>query len=395
MKKVFLKKGRKKNVLLRHPWIFSGAIEKIDYNVEPGDLVEVCDYFGKFIAKGYINPKSQIAIRIMTWEKDENPEDKDFIVNRLRAAINLRKAHFDPSITNAFRLVNSEADFIPGLIVDRYNDIIVVQILTLGMEKFKETVVEFLKDYLSPRCIYERSDLYVRKKEGLDLKRGIIYGNLPKRQEILENAHAFLVDIEEGQKTGFYLDQKDNRRELLRFCNGKKILNCFAYTGAFSVYALKGGAEYAVNVEISSSSTELAKEIMHLNQLRDEQQEFIVGDAFNVLRALKEEKREFDLVILDPPKFAHAQGKLENAIRGYKDINLQAMQLLKPGGILFTFSCSGSVSLELFSKIITWAAMDARKSVQVIKRLGQPMDHPYLTTFMESEYLKGLVCKVY
>jgi len=293
MKRVFLKKDRKKNVILRHPWVFSGAIDKIDPTVEPGDIVEICDYSGNGIAKGYINPKSQITIRIMTWEKDENPGDKNFIINRLRSAIDLRIGYFDPSKTNAFRLVNSEADFMPGLIVDKYNDIVVIQILTLGMERFRKIIVEFLKDYLSPKCIYERSDMPIRKKEGLDLKKGVIYGTPVTKQEVIENGHSFLVDIQEGQKTGFYLDQKDNRKELMKFCQGKRILNCFAYTGAFSVYALKGGAEHAVNVEISMPAIKLAKEIMCLNQLRENSQKFIVGDVFDVLRALKEENKRF------------------------------------------------------------------------------------------------------
>ena len=394
MKKVYLKKGRKKSVLLRHPWIFSGAIEKVDKNITPGEVVEVYDHKGKFLAKGYINPNSQIAIRILTWNKEEDVLSKEFISNRLKSAIDIRLNHFDQSITNAFRLVNSEADLLPGLIVDKYNDTIVVQILTLGMEHFKDKIIEFLIEYLSPKCIYERSDTVVRKKEGLPLKKGAIYGRLNGPVEIIENSFLFLVDVQQGQKTGFYLDQRDNRKELLLFCKGKKVLNCFSYTGAFSVYAMKGGASRTVNIEFSHSAIELAKKIMEINHIRKESQEFIEGNAFQILRDMKRRGEKFDLIIMDPPKFAHTQGKLENALRGYKDINLQAMQLLNPGGILFTFSCSGAISLELFSKTVTWAAMDVNKNVQVLKRLTQPIDHPYLTSFLESEYLKGLICKL-
>ncbi len=394
MKKVFLKEEKKKSVLIKHPWIFSAAIERIEHSVKPGDIVEVCDRNGKFLAKGYINPKSQITIRILTWQKDEDPEDRGFIEERLKSAIDQRLAFFDQRNTDSFRLVNSEADFIPGLIVDKYRDVIVVQFLTAGIERFRERIISFLVDYLSPKGIYERSDSSVRKKEGLGLKKGILYGNVPERQEILENGIPFLVDVKNGQKTGFYLDQRDNRREILNFCKGKKVLNCFSYTGAFSVYALKGGAEYVMNVEISKSAVDLSKEIMELNEL-SQPQDFLIENAFDALRKIRKKGMKFDLIILDPPKFAHTHEKIESAIRGYKDINLQAMKLLEKGGILFTFSCSGAISLELFSKIITWSAMDARRQIQVIKRLGQPIDHPHLTSFLESEYLKGLICRVY
>ena len=394
MKKVYLKKGRKKSVLLRHPWIFSGAIEKIDRSITAGEIVEIYDHRGNFLAKGYINPKSQITIRILSWNKEEDVTDIRFISERLKSAIDMRLNYFDQSVTNAFRLVNSEADFLPGLIIDKYNDTIVLQILTLGMEQFRDKITEFLLEYLSPKCIYERSDTIVRKKEGLSLKKGIIYGKLQKPVRIIENGLEFLVDVQDGQKTGFYLDQRDNRKELLLFCKDKKVLNCFSYTGAFSVYAIKGGAKLTVNIEFSRSAIELAKKNMEINHIKKETQEFIEGNAFELLRNMKKRGKKFDLIIMDPPKFAHTQGKLENALRGYKDINLQAMQLLNPGGILFTFSCSGAISLELFSKTITWAAMDANKNVQVIKRLAQPMDHPHLTSFLESEYLKGLICKI-
>ncbi len=392
-KRVFLKKGRKKSVLMRHPWIFSGAIDRVDRSVNPGDIVDVYDYTGRFLAKGYINPKSQITVRILTWNQDDDPSSDEFLANRLKNAIDMRMNYFDQSVTNAFRLVNSEADFLPGLIVDKYNDTIVIQVLTLGMEMLRDKIIKILIDMLSPKCIYERSDTQIRKKEGLSPKKALIYGDVEDRVEILENGFRFLVDVQNGQKTGFYLDQRDNRKELLNFCKGKKVLNCFAYTGAFSVYALKGGAEKVVNVEFSPSAIELGKEIMKLNFL-DERSEFVGGDAFEVLRKMKKRKEMFDLIILDPPKFAHTQGSIENALRGYKDINLQAMKILNPGGILFTFSCSGAVSIEMFSKTVTWAAMDAKRDVHVIKRLGQPIDHPHLTSFLESEYLKGLVCRV-
>ncbi len=392
-KRVFLKKGRKKSVLMRHPWIFSGAIDRVDRSVNPGDIVDVYDYTGRFLAKGYINPKSQITIRILTWNQDDDPSSDEFLANRLKNAIDMRMNYFDQSVTNAFRLVNSEADFLPGLIVDKYNDTIVIQVLTLGMEMLRDKIIKILIDMLSPKCIYERSDTQIRKKEGLSPKKALIYGDVEDRVEILENGFRFLVDVQNGQKTGFYLDQRDNRKEILNFCKGKKVLNCFAYTGAFSVYALKGGAEQVVNVEFSPSAIELGKEIMKLNFL-DERSEFVGGDAFEVLRKMKKRKEMFDLIILDPPKFAHTQGSIENALRGYKDINLQAMKILNPGGILFTFSCSGAVSIEMFSKTVTWAAMDAKRDVHVIKRLGQPIDHPHLTSFLESEYLKGLVCRV-
>ncbi len=397
MKRVFIKKGRKKSIMLKHPWIFSGAIEKIDPDIKAGDMVLICDNSGKPLALGYINPYSQITIRIISWdiEKEKSWKYDKLIIDKLKNAIDLRINYFNLLETNAFRLVNSEADLLPGLIIDKYDKTLVIQILTLGMDRFKDVIVNFLLDYLSPKCIYERSDTYVRKKEGLQLIKGPIHGNPPEKQEILENGYKFLVDIKNGQKTGFYLDQRDNRKELLKFCREKIILNCFSYTGAFSVYGLKGGAKHVINLEASNSAIELAKEIMHLNKLDKYGQTFIAGNVFEILRAMKKEGKKFDLIILDPPKFAHTQSNLDNAIRGYKEINLQAMQLLKPGGILFTFTCSGTISHELFSKIITWAAMDSKRIVQVIKRLTHPIDHPYLTSFLESEYLKGLICKIF
>jgi 23S rRNA (cytosine1962-C5)-methyltransferase len=272
----------------------------------------------------------------------------------------------------------------------------VVQFLTLGIERWKAELVGLMGDLLKPRGIYERSDVEVREKEGLAQVSGLLHGEEPPDLvEVMENGHCFLVDIKTGHKTGFYLDQRDNRHKLTRYCPGKEVLNCFAYTGAFAVYAAAAGARRITNVESSAEALELARRNMALNGFADRGDEYVEGDVFQVLRAYRDQGRVFDLIILDPPKFAYSQHQVESACRGYKDINLLAMQIIAPGGILFTFSCSGLVSPDLFQKVLFGASVDARRDVQIIEKLSQASDHPILLTFPESEYLKGLVCRVF
>ena len=397
MAKILLKRGREKPVLNRHPWIFSGAIKRIEGEVADGEVVEAADYRGRFLARGYLNRRSQITVRLLSWDESE-VIGGDFWRRRLEQAVASREALANDPSTDAYRLVNAESDLLPGLIVDRYGDYLAVQFLTLGIERWKAELVGLMAGLLKPRGIYERSDVGVRKKEGLDQVSGLLQGEEPPDLvEMMENSRRFLVDIKTGHKTGFYLDQRENRQKLTRYCLGGEVLNCFAYTGAFAVYAAAAGAGRITNVESSAEALELARRNLALNgstELADRDDEYVEGDVFQVLREYRDQGRVFDLIILDPPKFAYSQHQVESACRGYKDINLLAMHIIAPGGILFTFSCSGLVSPALFQKVLFGASVDACRDVQIIEKLSQASDHPILLAFPESEYLKGLVCRV-
>ena len=393
--KVVLKRGREKPVLNRHPWIFSGAIKNVEGECADGDIVTVVDSRDSFLAQGYLNRRSQITVRLLSWIEEEII-DRGFFRHRLERAIAIRRPLQEDQTTNAYRLVNAESDFLPGLVVDRYNEYLVIQFLTLGIEKWKGEIVSILGELLPSRGIYERSDVEVREKEGLPPATGLLAGQeRPALVHIIENGHRFIVDIKQGQKTGFYLDQRENRQKLARYCRGKTVLNCFAYTGAFAVYAAGAGAKKVVNVESSAEALQLAQRNMALNGFDGRDDEYVEGDVFQVLRQYRAEGRSFDLIVLDPPKFAYSQSQVQAACRGYKDINLLAMQMLRPGGILFTFSCSGLISPELFQKVLFGASVDAGRGVQIIEKLTQGFDHPILLSFPESEYLKGFICRVW
>ncbi len=394
MTTVILKRGKEKPVRNRHPWIFSGAIARLEGDPADGEVVDVMDHSRHWLARGYLNRRSQIVARLLTWERDE-AVDRAFFQRRLERAIAARRPLADDPATDAYRLANAESDLLPGLVVDRYGEWVVVQVLTLGMEQWKEAVVETLAGVLRPRGIYERSDVDVRGKEGLSPARGVLWGaEPPEVVAVTENGHRFWVDVRRGHKTGFYLDQRENRARLVKYCAGRTVLNCFAYTGAFAVYALAGGAVRVVNVDSSAEVLELARRNVADNGFGDRAVEYVAGDVFRVLRRYRDQNRAFDLIILDPPKFAHSQSQVRAACRGYKDINLLGMQLLRPGGILFTFSCSGLVSTDLFQKVVFGASVDARQDVQIVERLWPGSDHPVLLSFPESAYLKGLVGRV-
>jgi 23S rRNA (cytosine1962-C5)-methyltransferase len=391
---VVLRPGREKPVLNRHPWIFSGAIGRIDGSPADGEIVEVVDREHKFLAKGYINRHSQIAVRLLTWSRQENP-DQAFWRKRIEAAVERRRTWLQDESTTACRLVHAESDLLPGLVIDRYGDYLVLQALTLGIDQRKAEIASILAELLHPQGIYERSDVDVRAKEHLESSVGVLFGEEPPELlEIRENGHRFLVDVKNGQKTGFYLDQRDNRGRLAAYSLGRNVLNAFAYTGSFSVYAASAGAGQITNVDTSEEALALARSNMQRNKLGERNDEYVEGDVFNVLRQFRDEGREFDLIILDPPKFAYSRSQVQAACRGYKDINWLAMQLLRPGGILFTMSCSGLVAADLFQKVVFGASVDARRDAQVLERLSQSADHPVLLTFPEGEYLKGLVCRV-
>jgi 23S rRNA (cytosine1962-C5)-methyltransferase len=387
---ITLKANRDKPLRFKHPWVFSGALDRIDPAISDGDVVDVVTSQGEFLARGYLNRKSQISVRVLTWDEKEII-DEGFWARRLGVAISWRVM----GDHEARRLVNAESDGLPGLIVDRYGEWLIVQALTLGSEKFKPVFVQQLQALLRPRGIYERSDVDVREKEGLPQASGVLAGvEPPDRVEIDENGYRYRVDVKRGHKTGFYLDQRENRRKIQAYVDGAEVLNLFSFSGGFAVSALKAGAKSVVNVDSSAEALQLAKENLRLNGLPVSEQDFVEADVFSYLRQLRAEQRAFDVIIADPPKLAQSQSQLERAARAYKDLNLIALQLLRPGGYLITFSCSGLVTPDLFQKIVFGAAIDARRDAQIIERLSQASDHPVLLSFPEGEYLKGLVCRV-
>jgi 23S rRNA (cytosine1962-C5)-methyltransferase len=393
MSKIILKPGREKSVLRRHPWIFSGAIKQSEHVSQNGETVDVLSADGKWLARGAYSPNSQIRVRIWSFHPDE-AINAHYFHNRFHRAIEARAALFSSQQVTAFRLINSESDGLPGLIVDRYGDFLVCQFLSAGVEFWKQEIIDQLNTILSPVGIYERSDFDVRAKEGLQPVSGILKGSEPPDLvEIQENEIRFLVDIKKGHKTGFYLDQRENRMAAAEFACGKSVLNCFAYTGGFGLWSLHGGAESLVNIESSTLAITLTQKNVTLNGFDSNKIENIEGDVFQVLRKFRATNRLFNFIILDPPKFADSASQIQKASRGYKDINLLGFTLLKPGGILFTFSCSGHISLDLFQKIVADAALDARRDVQIIRYLSQAADHPIALNFPEGRYLKGLACR--
>jgi len=367
-----------------HPWIFSGAIERVEGSEETG-VADVLDSKGNWLARGLYNQRSQIRVRLLTWQQETI--DGDFFARRLRQAFALRHKHLSPS-TNAYRIVNGEGDFLPGLIVDRYDRFLVCQFFTAGMAQFKGDIAAALNEFDSSSGIFERSEGRVGGEEGLDSSVGVLSGEAPpEATAIEENGQKFLVDIRRGQKTGFFLDQRDNRAFLSTVSRDRSVLNCFSFSGAFSVYAYAGGATEVVTLDSSMSALQLAEKNLALNGFADAPGEILKGDAFAYL---KEIDKKFDLVVLDPPSLAHKRTDVEAAAGGYKFLNLHALKHLNPGGLLLTFSCSQHISIDLFQKIAFGAAVDARRKVAVIKRLSQPLDHPFSLHHPEGEYLKGL-----
>ena len=394
MKRLTLKKGREKALLRRHPWVFSGAVQSVEGDPDTGETIAIHDAHGQFLAWGAYSPASQIRARVWHWEQGE-PVDVDFFRHRLQAAISLRRDWIDPAVTTAYRLVHAESDGLPGLVVDRYNDVLVVQILAAGTERWRAQIVSALDELLSPACIYERSDVAVRELEGLTPRTGLLFGGLPDQPLVItENGLRFEVDLAGGQKTGFYLDQRDNRQFCRQIAGGRSVLNGFAFTGGFTAYALAGGAASVLSIDSSEDALQLAKVNVRHNGLAADHCDWIIGDMFEALRTLRDRGQQFNLVILDPPKFAPTAAQAKQAARGYKDINLLGFKLLNPGGILMTFSCSGGVDMNFFQKIVADAALDAGVNAQLLYRLGQALDHPTHLAFPEGTYLKGLVCQV-
>lgn len=390
---ITLKPGRERSVLNRHPWIFSSAIAPGSRVPPDGAVVEVLSSDGTWLARGTWSGNSQIQIRLWSWSEDE-PIDGALIHSRIARALDGRTALADDSATNAYRLVFSESDGIPGLIADRYGDYIVVQLLTVGAALRAQSIVEALVELLQPRGIYERSDADVRAKEGLEPEARLLWGTAPDGPiEILENDQRYLIDFTSGHKTGAYLDQRTNRRRVAAYCRAAEVLSCFSYTGGFELQAAAAGAKQITAIDSSADALSIAAQNFERNGLSVPVEQ-VEGNVFSELRRFRAESRSFDVIILDPPKFVQNRSQLDRATRGYKDINLLAMQLLRPNGILATFSCSGLVSIDLFQKIVFGAAVDAKREVQILERLSQAPDHPVLLTFPEAEYLKGLICRV-
>ena len=401
MDTIILKSGREKSLIRRHPWVFSGAVQKVEGQPGLGDTVLVKSSKGQVLGIAAYSPHSSIRARI--WEfgdaEDELPLAErfpDFLKEKMRIAIyNRINSKLFNSSNNAIRLIHAESDGLPGLIVDQYNDWLVVQFLTAGVEKWKELIVENLAEITGLKNIYERSDVDVRKLENLPEKSGVLMGSQPPAEiEIVENGMRFLVDIQHGHKTGFYLDQRDNRYAMQKYVKGKRVLNCFSYTGGFSVSCLAAGAQQVVSIDSSEDVLALGKRNLALNELPADKAEWICADVFHELRAMRDRRESFDVIILDPPKFAPTAAQVRSAARGYKDINLLAFKLLNPGGILATFSCSGGVDRALFQKIVADAALDAGVEAQILEYLSQAADHPIALNFPEGEYLKGLICRI-
>ncbi len=422
---IVLHAGREKSVLRRHPWIFASAIERIEGTLDSGDTVAVCDAAGSFLAWAAYNPNSQMTARIWSWDEAE-VIDTAFIHSRIARALDLRHDLSLSKDSNGMRLIHGESDGLPGLIVDRYDNVLVMQLGSAGAERWRDAITDALWELCQPVCIYERSDSDGRELEGLPRRNGIVRGELPESVEVKEHGLCFAVDVAEGQKTGFFLDQRENRRLTGELARDRDVLNCFCYTGGFSLYALRGGAKSVLSIDISADAVAAAERNVALNELdvaastrrceasgageaalhsqpSDEcppnvmnagRAEWQCADVFAALRKLRDQNRKFDLVILDPPKFAPTAAFAEKAARGYKDINLLGFKLLRPGGLLFTYSCSGGISEDLFQKIIAGAALDAGVDAQIVHQLHASADHPVLLSFPEGAYLKGLVLRV-
>jgi 23S rRNA (cytosine1962-C5)-methyltransferase len=387
-----LNPGREKSLLRRHPWVFSGAIARMDGDPSSGETVNLIAADGQFLALAAFSPRSQIRARIWTFESSESV-DAEFFRIRIKNAIASREPWLDKGKTNAVRLIHAESDRLPGLIVDRYGDTLVLQSLTAGSEYWKETIASLLNEETGLSTIFERSDADVRELEGFTPRIGPLRGTLkPQPIIITENGLKFHVNIETGHKTGFYLDQRFNHQRLRELAEGRSVLDCFCYTGGFTVNALAGEARSVLSVDTSSDALAMCRENCSLNNLPLDRLDTLDGDVFQVLRKFRDEGRSFDLVILDPPKFAPTAAQAARAARGYKDINLLAFKLLSPGGILVTFSCSGGIDAGLFQKIIASAALDAGVEAQIVERMSQAPDHPVALNFPEGAYLKGLVC---
>ena len=387
MATVTLRKTRETRVRGGHPWIYASEIEKVEGAFENGDIVDIQDFRAKFIGRGFYNPLSQISLRVLT--RNDEPCDRAFFERRVRDAWEYRKLLCDPM---SCRLIYSESDFLPGLVVDKFADILVLQSLSQGIERIKDMLCDILMDVVQPAGIWERSDVPVRRLEGLEQTTGLLRGEVPDVVEMRENGIRFLVDVKRGQKTGFFLDQKQNRAAIAPLCKGARVLDCFCHNGSFSLHAAKYGAASVLGVDISEEALDVARENARLNDF--DNVTFEAHNCFDLLRELTDAGEQYDLVILDPPAFTKNKAAVQSALRGYKEINLRGLKLTRPGGFLVTCSCSQHVLPEMFQDVICQAARDAKKRIRLVEYRTQGYDHPILPQSIETKYLKTMILQV-
>ncbi len=388
MAKIILKRGEEKDIQVGNQWVFDNEVEKIEGSYEPGDIVDVYSFKNNFLARGYINPKSRILVRLLTRNQEEI--DKEFFRKKITTAWEYRKML---GYTESCRVIFGEADLIPALIVDKFGDYLSIQTLSLGIEKYKELIVELLEEIIQPKGIYERNDVALREKEGLVQKKGFLKGPFDTTVEIVENQVKMLVDIENGQKTGYFLDQRENRAALKPFVKDARVLDTFCHTGGFSMHAAYYGAKEVTAVDISEHAIEYVNRNAVLNGLQDKIKG-VTANVFDLLKEYQTQGEKFDVVILDPPAFCKTKSALEGAYRGYKEINLRGMKLVKPGGFLITCSCSHYMYPEIFTKMLKEAAKDARKILRLVESRTQSKDHPIMFGSDESHYLKCMIVQV-
>lgn len=385
MGQVYLKPGKEKRVYSGHPWVFLSDIDHADKNVHPGDTVSVCTKQGRFLAKAVYNPRSQIALRILSLF--DEPVDEAFIRNRVHRAVDYRRKFAD---LQSCRLIHAEADGLPAIVVDSFGPVLSLQCLSFGMSKYQEIIVDALAEELSPLGIYERNDVPIRRLEGMEQSTGVLYGEVPDQVEISENGIRMNVDVKRGQKTGYFLDQKENRAAIAPFVKDMKVLDCFTHTGSFALHAAHFGAREVIGVDISDFACDCARENARLNRL--ENISFQAANAFDLLRNESESGERYDVIILDPPAFAKSKANVVSASKGYKEINLRAMKMIPDGGYLVSCSCSQHILNAMFKEIILQAALDARISLMQVEFRSQGRDHPTLPSAPETQYLK---CGIY
>lgn len=393
MKQIILNKGKDKAAWQLHPWVFSGAIKMKTGNLNNGEIVSVHNIDGEFIAYGVYHNTSRVAVRLLEWHHDITI-DEQWWRSKVRQAIENRK-HLLHDNNNTVRLIFAEADFLPGLIADLYADYISIQVHSAAVEAVKDIIIDEFQKNLPIKGVYEKSDLQSRAHEGLPDTNGLIWGVLPPAfVDVIENGIHYKVNIIDGQKSGFYCDQRDNRLLTALYAKNKRVLDCFCYSGGFTLNALQHGAKEVVSVDSSALAIETLSHNVALNNFDVAKHKGIKSDVNQYLRLLSEQNEKFDIIILDPPKYAPTRSTLEKASRAYKDLNRRGLMLIEPGGLLATFSCSGAMDIETFKQVIAWAALDAGKQIQFIKQFTQPEDHPVRASFPEGEYLKGLLVRV-
>jgi len=395
MPELILKPGKERSLLRRHPWIFAGSVGRTEGRLRPGDTVTVLDRDHRPLARAAWSPHSQIRARVWSFDPDAII-DHAFFKRAIAASVARRQAHPWLAGQEGVRLVHGESDGLPGVIVDRYGEVVVMQLTSAGADKWRSAIIDGLVQATGCRAVYERSDSEVRALEGLQARAGLAHGEMPVEPLVIaEHGVRMAVDVATGHKTGFYLDQRENRGLTRTLAADRRVLNCFCYTGGFSLQALAGGAREVVSIDSSGPALETARTNLSLNpDLDATRAEWREADVFDALRALRAEGRRFDMIILDPPKFAPSAAHAERAARAYKDINLQAFKLLEPGGLLMTYSCSGGIGVELFQKIVAGAAADVGVEARILHRLQAAPDHPIGLAVPEGEYLKGLACQL-